>query len=720
MTKTPPQSNLPPPADTAQDSHVKPAAASHTHAKDAGSSYANYLFGAAGSTDHPAWSDTSKGRAVIRIISRGIVGTAFFTIGGRLARTQLRNYHPEKELGPGAPPLQWLARGIDNTLGQVVKRVGWSIADTRKAFAAGERELMTAEQIAARKLEWRRISALEAVDFRPKAYYHDQPGLLHTYTYKNGMKITRPYNGRSYGAEVVGVTFDFAMASIGDATARNVIQAFDPNIKHSWMEDKDGNPTTAREGHFNAMKWLGALGRSSWRIMSKNQGEDWATGLVYVFQMKHQRQMLNKWFKGSKLVFDNHWNGGAYKVDDQGRIIGDYQLPGAIDLHLRFVGYNWYTLMFREGYDAIADHLNQWKKGATNLLPQLPHDPITATANTVASTVRYVLKSFIKANLYMQPAVIPFWLFRTPQSKWRGAYINNHLPGDVNAVASLNPDAKGHLVIHEPRSNNYDFNYSTVADKYPTAPGNNLRTGHEPNVFYFGQQAVHNPEAIAQAPFSAASYRHFATDGIQSKIEKRFSQAINPFGWASYKMGSLATRLSAHINPQSRIGRLIGWDTSAPGSSYANPTALGREHFVRSFVDASMAYTPYMWAKAETALRVDEHAPNQLGRMDKAIYSLIDNTVALNPRGMIAAGRDVINLALHFDKNVKSRETVEKPASTVSAASIQATPYAPATSKNASNDNAHNDNDVPDRSWAESVAGRHLGANFQTPSATRH
>lgn len=676
-----------------------------------GSSYASYLFGSGGSGDKPAWSDSAKGRAVIRLVSRGLVGSAFFTIGGRFARGQLRNYHAEGALPENAPFLQKLARGLDNTLGHGIKGIAWLAADTRAATTAEEKLLL------------RRTAALDAVDFRPKTYYHDTPGQFFTHRYRDGMEIVRPYNGRSYGAEVVGVTFDFAMASIGDASARNVIQSLDPNVKHSWMRDKDDQPATRGEGHFDFGRWLKAVGTSSWRIMTKNQGEDWATGLVYVFQMKYQRQLLNNMFKGSKLVFDNHWNGGAFKVDDAGRIIGDYQLPGAIDLHARFVGYNWYTLMYREAYDAVGEHLKKWKDGTGTLLPHLSANPISSAINGMAMGARYVTKSLIKANLYMQPAVIPFWLFRVPQSKWRGAYIAQGQDGHINAIGSLQPDRLNHLAEREALTGDYNFNYSTQAFKYPTAQGINLRNGSEPNTLYVGTRAITDAPAIHTDPFSMASYEHFKTDTGREKFEKGFSQALNPFGWVSYKLGFVATRATRGISKRG-LGRVIGWEGGDATSSFRNPTDLGHELFMRNYVDAAVAYTPYMWAKAETALRVDEHKPNQRGPMDNAIYNLIDNTVALNPRGVITAARDVIRLGLHYDRDVKSREgadlaaTAAKPTNTVSSASVQHSRPIPAANNN--QPEAANDNPDHERSWAETVAGRHLGATFQAPGATRH
>ena len=63
------------------------------------SSYQSYLFGSSGSEEHPAWSDSTKGRAAIRLFSRGVVGAAFFTIGGRMGKIHMQGYDPNASWG---------------------------------------------------------------------------------------------------------------------------------------------------------------------------------------------------------------------------------------------------------------------------------------------------------------------------------------------------------------------------------------------------------------------------------------------------------------------------------------------------------------------------------------------------------------------------------------------------------------------------------------------
>jgi hypothetical protein len=506
------------------------------------SSYQRYLFGSAGSGGEPTWSDSMRGRAGIRLVSRGIVGSLFFALGGRFAGKQLAGYAPTTYRWDRTKPLQALAKGVDVTLGSAIKHsVGLA---ARIAHSPDE-----AKAIAER-----------AVQFRN--------------TLNGGL-------GRSYGAEVVGVTFDFAMASVGDATARNVIEGLDPHTKKTWLvNDKGEAAAPGEKKHVDVGKALKGLGTTAWRIASKNQGEDWFAGISYVFQMKAQRSLLNKAFKGHAAVFDENRNGGIYKLDNAGKIIGDYQLPGVIDLHWRFVGYNWYTLMFREGYDQIATGFSRWKDQGFIVHPQLPgvvHHPLESTG----WLARYMTKSFIKANIYMQPAVLFFWPFRAPQSKWR--------------AQAIHPDATTTAEIQ-------DLSRFTSA-----------------------------------GPFDRAIYEHYPTTGWAG-METKLSKGLNYIGKVNDYAGAAAVRVTKN------------WFTSPGTINRFMGNTVEREQLVRNYVNASFSYTPYMWAKAETALRVDARGPDgSLGEMDKAIYKLMHQAAHFQLKDVWSTTKEIAKLGTHFE-----------------------------------------------------------------------
>jgi hypothetical protein len=560
------------------------------------SSYQNYLFGSAGSTENPAWSDSIKGRAAIRLVSRGIVGAAFFTIGGRMARNQMVGYTPEK--WDTSKPLQWIAKGFDLTLGKGIETAVRVVARTRHTP-------LEAAQI-----------ARQAVTFRPSLTVQTN-GI-------NGAMI----QGRSYGSDIVHFTFDFAMASIGDAGTRNIIQALDPNVKKAWLVNDAGDPAARGEKkHFLAGEWAKSVAKTSWRVLSKNQGEDWAAAIPYAFQMKFQRQFLSnihkKRFAGHELVFDNSWNGGAYRVNPAGKVVGDYQLVGAVDLHARFVGYNWYTLMFREGYDTVGNAFKKWKEDGFAIHPHLPEhfNPLTSVVDGIGQSMRYVTKSFIKANMYMNPAVVPFWLFRVPQSKWR--------------AGTVNPEAAE------------------------------------------SQQLM---KASVTEPYSKAHYSGYEQKTALDRFETGFSKFLHPIGEFCYNRGTNATNLSDKLAAKGwwPKGRWFNNISKTPGLNEMQ----SRHHFVREYVDASLSYTPYMFAKAEAGLRVDDSkGDGKPGEMDKAIYRFMDDVAAFKLGSVGGDLKHMWRLGTNFERevnaregaDVKTQEMVKKhaPVTTVYANSVQ-------------------------------------------------
>ena len=713
---------------------ISPEIVGQNQSRMGDSSYQNYLFGSSGSVDKPAWSDSMKGRAAIRVISRGLVGAAFMTWGGRFARNQLNNYS-QHEWDP-SKPLQAVAKGFDVTFGKLIKGVAYGMANTKGLSA----EAATAARVKA---------AHEATTFRTKAYYHT-----------NDARLTpdgQPMNGRSLGAEMVAVTFDFAMASIGDAMTRNTFQAIDPNTVKPWIVGEDGKAVKpGAKGHFDAGKFGKSVARASWRILSKNQGEDWVAALPYVYQMKYQRQFLsNAWgkrFTGTKLAFDNGWNGGSYEVNKAGQIIGDHQLPGAIDLHARFVGYNWYTLMFRESYDAIDGAFKKWKDDGFKLSMPHMHHPLHDVVKGAGSSARYVAKSFIKANLYMNPSVMFFWPMRVGQSKWRGGLVTNDVMPTTSAIGAtenfkqqagitqqkmaeqgMNLPFEGVVsrMIHGTPETGINFNYQTTRRVPTNGQGISLWGNKIQKTLYFGNEfTIRNPMVRLKNPFDKRVYEHYATDSKLDRFEKRFSQTLNPMGRASYDLGTLATKSIFGLNKNNPIRKFISkrdgyLDPHGPDWE-AHGDAAG-ENFIRSFIDNSLSYTPYMYAKAEFGMRVDDRpGGGKLGQMDKAIYGLMDNVARFDLGATGKSIGSIVHLATHFEKDVKSREgdkiVTHNIAGDGSGTPVREYSATPSTKVNINSIQRDAEPDAPsdhDRGWAESVAGRNLGAQFQTPPQTR-
>lgn len=685
------------------------------------SSYAGYLFGGSGTEDRPAWSDTSRGRAVIRLFSRGVVGAAFFVAGGHIAKKQLEGYESWDKIGPMTHKnfLRHIAKGWDLSVGRAIEKITYTVTPGSAAERAA--------------------AAWEVTNFRTKTFSGAANALKTT---KDRWGFERTLNGRSLGSEIVTVTFDFFMASIGDAMTRNIIQAFDPNVKQPWLLDTQGHATTRDKGKFDAGRWAQSLGRSSWRILTKNAGEDWAAALPYVYQMKFQRQVLAKAFPGFKLGSDHGMNGGVARIATadhpsrgvfKGMVTGDYQLPGLLDLQVRFTGYNWYTLMYREMYDSIGRSLDKWKHGDLHLAMPGHGSLLMAPIDGAGFLARYITKSFIKANLYMTTAVIPFWMFRTPQSAAGGGYVSDELATArdgmmESAWITKNP----HKLAMREHNNNPAFVEHFKSDLFPRYQS--IHGPQRPDVAYFGNGHVLRRSEMKPGAPNLFTIKHPYEAGLPRSI---MGHILNPFGWMCYKSGNLLTRAVDAIAPNgdalSRYMHGIKAERVLSDPRVKQGLLASREGTIRDFVNASFSYTPYMWAKAETALRVDDRRSiEELGHMDKAIYRLIDNTFSFRFGEAWKAARDVGKLAIHFEKDVKSREGVGVGYQPVGDGTViprlpdlppPATRIDTGTIRHAGrqkHDPVTLDREDSQRNWAESVAGRKLDAQFQTPGHTLH
>lgn len=729
--------------DRVGDAHpedpTKPVNTSSTANKHFDSSYQSLLFGSAGTIAKPAWSDSTKGRLAIRMFSRGIMGAALFTIGGRISRAQMLDYDPHtfEWSQAKAKPLQALAKIFDEGFGKPIAAIAASRVNTTGMTAAEAK-------FAKANAEW------DATMFRSASYYHSTSGKM---DHKH-----RPMNGRSLGSEMVNVSFDFAMMSVGDGMGRNFVQMIDPHIRKTWMlNDKGEKAKEGEKAHFSASKFAQSWGRSAWRIISKNQGEDWAVALPYVYQMRWQRKMLSKAFghdkDGIKVVFDHAWNGAAYKVNNEGKIIGDYQLAGAMDLHGRFVGYNVLTLMYREGYDALGHTLKKWKEDGYQIHAPKHVDPVKGTVDAV----RYGVKSFIKANLYMNPAVIPFWVMRVPQTKWRGALINTDLPEGINAIASTVKQSErvatalGHKLTIVPYSAPHAFtvphsplksgpsmlnkiidevivpaHHNTPAVFNYNAARHRILPGavNQPATMYFGDHSFINPLHGMDGPHDWRHYDHY-----KGGFGTTFSKMLNPFGQASNWLGGKLTALSNKL-PEGSVKNFVSLEdrTLLLPKGQRVGTAGGREQFMRTFVDASMAYTPYFFAKSELGLRVDDTPPTGgRGKMDNAIYGLIDNVVAVNPSKAGASVKEIWHLSTHREKVVMREGSHNNPENHIvqpklipntiihAEGRVKEEMHKPAIAPQVS------EAEQSDKGWAESVTRKDLTAQFQpNDSPTRH
>ena len=615
--------------------------------------YSNYLFGSSGSFEKPAWSDSTSGRAWIRVISRGVVGSIFFALGGHFAAKAMKGYEPEL--------WRFRGEGVSQTISKIASNPLQAIA---KVVDMGPGKLIN------------KVAGDKAVRFRPYSRFHghaefadsmhEQLVVQRKLPAEIVQKLTEKYEfGRSLGNEVVQVSNDFFWGSVGDAATRNIIQAFDPNIKQSWILDKDGNATTRGHGKTDFGKLLQHIGKSAWRVFSYNAMEDWAVALPYVYYMKWQRQAIsnigndpNSWAarhglrgKGFERSSDSNINGAMVLLDENGMRKGSYGWAGALDLHGRFVVYNWFTLMYRETYDKIGQFFKDWTNNAPASTATHSNNIISSAVATVTDTVRYVARSFIKANLYMNPAMLFFWPMRVGQSAWRGTNETRLANGEFKTVRISDPNPKvDGLPFPRVDLINADKKLIEIAAKVNdggVAKPFGVNPSNSPN--FFKNSSNPHDFSIARTPLN---------------------HMFNALGAASFTLGSWATNAVKVIAPNpGRITQSLMKGTSSEGN-----LLLGREKLIRNTVDSALSYGPYMWAKAETALRVNDTPGNgKPGPMDNAIDGLLNNTFSFKFADAWKSVKQVAKLAVVEEKPLRSREggfdiseAPKKPSTTVS------------------------------------------------------
>ncbi|MCI5050214.1 MAG: hypothetical protein MRY32_07805 [Rickettsiales bacterium] len=610
----------------------------HEGEYDERASYGNYLFGSSfedpsdiDGTEPTNWTSYTSGRIGIRLFSRGLMGATFYTMAHRSIPGLMKGYNHMAKFSEQRNGLQMLAKTFDSTLAPVIK------SGVRMASKAEQAEQNARHAVWFRNKNW---------DFYSKVYD------------EMGKEIHRP--GRSLGNEMTSMTFDFAMGSVGDSWGRQIAAMADPNRPNVW-ENKDGT--------IDYKKFGKSVAHNAWDIFSLKQGEDWAAALPYVYQMRLQRQGINRIYPGFKLSADKGISGGSYRLNEHGRIVSSYSKAGALDLQLRFTGYNWYTLMYRDFYRGASDMLHSIKDHDGSL-PNLhmPEDPVESVMDGVGQTFRYATKSFIKACIYMTPAVPFFWITRAPQSKSTGIGVVMPNSGDRSAGGYVRtPDGKA-------------FNFRRMDSEM----GNLEASAINPSSFNVGRPARPYYSRVLGNNFYPFS---------KGNVRGAFDAFVNPFGEACYKTGN-----SLHnFNKDYGLGKING--------------ALADKAYTHDFVNASMSYTPYMIAKAETALRWDRPGANGVNLLDKAIYRFIDGVTSLNIGEVKGGMEDMREVVINPPSNKKLKRVDEEEAEKKKQAKAEEAEAKsaqkpdtkvkkPVIEQGAATTKAHEDNELTDGSFA--------------------
>jgi hypothetical protein len=474
-----------------------------------------------------AWKDSVQGRGLIRLFSRGVMGTVAFALGGLYAGKKMANYSNTGEVENW---VQGIARFYDNVFGRTLKAGVNAIGYDGEKFVN---------------------------NFRPNTFF---PG------YKG-----KP--GRSLGHEVVTVTFDFASMSIGDFWGRKIAHTIDPKGERPKWKRKDGS-IDWKEG-------LKTFGKNWWTAVTYSAGEDWAVAVPYVLTMRHiGTPLIDKMVPGFRYDFDLNGNGGGLKINDQGRITGNFTTAGLINIWERFTTYNVGTLLFREAYRFSGNRIKHWWQ--TGEMPTIvasdpdhpAHTGLEKITDGAKQFTNWFARGVVKALVYMIPAVPFFWITRVPQHKFKGPLIHPEKgplmymkEGKLTAVRA---DTMPSLLHPETRFTDKNFNAKTPVYFNFEHP--------EPAVNPFSHGPI-EPNAKTWGPVDAL---------------------LNPIAKAADKVRETLRK---------PIGTLFAIGTgSTEGKKRAG-----------TYIMASMAYTPYFWAKSDwLADRLD------YGRMDVAV----DRTLA--------------------------------------------------------------------------------------------
>ncbi len=463
------------------------------------------------------WSESYSGRLAMRSVSRGVIGAAFYGAAQIFGTTALKNYDPKNPHGV----LQYVIKGIDSTAGEAIKFFV-------RAFNHGDKD-----------------KAIRAVTFRDtKSYGYN----------KNAAGET--IKGRSLGHEAVSVTFDFAAMSFSDYMSRYFIGLFDKNAGKTWMKN----------GHIDVPGGLKDLFVNIFKGITYAAGEDMAVAIPYSYYMKWQRGAINKISPGFKFDFDNNVMGSSLKVDKQGKVIGDYQLEGMLDLMGRFSVYNVGTKMFRDAYSNIEMRLQNWWHGdrKVKLIPRIdPELTMGGAAKSIGSkiinSINYVVRTTIKVMFYMIPSSFIFALIRSPQGKSRSHAIN--------------PETESILVG---QADNGKF--------YPVKLSNN------PEKAYFTKDT----DVINQSSANEVPNPFYNKERIDSYNDKTFypnggtpwyTRIANKVGLVSFKAGTGLSKITGADGVT--LGKVLNVD----------PKKAAKFPYV--YANASLAYTPYFMAKTD-------------------------------------------------------------------------------------------------------------------------
>lgn len=374
--------------------------------------------------------------------------------------------------------------------------------------------------------------------------------------------------GRSAGHEWVGVTFDFAMMSTMKYLTDCGFDLFDPHSEKPFMDEEKG---------FQPLKF------GKWTVDKAvngvvDVGQEWVAGMGYIFATKQISKGINHLSEGFYQDTSVNFNASSLKVGDEG-ITDHYGMAGIGEFWARFTSYNFMTHTYRKGVDYIrsgelANDVGAWKDSGFH----------TDIPKSIADSTKWLLREGMKTGTYMAPAVVPYVMMRNPQRRFRAAVIDEN--NNSQPKLEWNPDANdGKGSWRYKKVHKYMGKHVPVKEWEPS------------------DRAQEDPIRGYEA------WRHMKDDGQFSGINSLripLEMAWEGAGKASYML-------------QDKLGKQY------EGLEFMGGDADERARFAEDQVEASLAYTPYLYTKEMMIKQFDTPEWDQrFDRTLKPIYNAID------------------------------------------------------------------------------------------------
>jgi hypothetical protein len=502
---------------------------------------------------------TLLGRTEINLVARGVVAALAFTAGSYM----LKEWQMGGEQKWFTKPLEWTANSIDAVISNpVTKAIGAIIGDEEKA-----KHIMTFNKYVAKS----HIAEKALVD--------------------STVKIS-DVMGMSLGQAAVHVSGPFVAGSIGAAIGRNMMLLLDPNYKTSWWHN----------GQIDFGDMVKSTAQEAFRIVTYNAGEDLIVTIPYLISRRFANGVLASTDIGNIWELQNG-SGNTHLVDENGDLGKSYELTGLIRTQYDFPIYNFGTLMFRDAYNHVGHSFSEWKKNDFAIDLKMPENPVADAVHSVCESLKYVAKSFIKSQIYMQPSMLFFSGANVAIGKNDAALMSDVTNEFITTqkTYSLNVEDMNQWNAPFKREDGTVPAYNQIAVQ--------LKNVQEGGTYYARDKQVNLDKLVSKDIFEHHS--------------SPISGVMNPLGKALNCYTNVL-----HENVAAPMFNAMGLDGHSNDAKFATKT----------FARAQAAYFPYMMAKYEFAQKWD--TPD----MDAAIYRALDGITSVNGVELWAGIKDIGNL----------------------------------------------------------------------------